>query len=346
MLIVSVRSTPPPGLALPLRAAGELTLPGDTSRFDYASLDPDAGLLFLAHLGAGVIVEVDVRSDRVVRTIGGLPAVHGVLVVPELHRVFATATAADSMVTLAESSGQVLARSPTGDYPDGLAYDPVHRTVWVTNETGGSETVIDADTGAVRATVDVGGEAGNVVYDLTARQILVAVQGRNTLDVIDPVTFGISRKMPLPGCEHSHGLAVDNRDHIAFLACDGNAALLTVDLDTWHLTDTIQVGPDPDVLAYDSGAHRLYVAAESGWVTTLNTSGKHTTLTGRALLATGAHVVTVDPHTHRSYYPIADGPTGHPVLEMYLPTHPMNHRRPPRSATRSGSSRPGPTNPS
>jgi DNA-binding beta-propeller fold protein YncE len=66
-----------------------------------------------------------------------------------------------------------------------LAYDPVRHTVWTTNESSGSETVVDADTGQVRGTVSVGGEAGNVVYDPNSAQMLVAVQGRNDLAVID-----------------------------------------------------------------------------------------------------------------------------------------------------------------
>src|SRR5215475_1934134 len=82
----------PSAVPLGLRAAGQVALPGGGSRFDYASLDAGQGLLFLAHLGAGEVVEVDVRGRFVVRVIGGLPGVHGVLVVPAKHRVYATAT--------------------------------------------------------------------------------------------------------------------------------------------------------------------------------------------------------------------------------------------------------------
>ena len=54
-------SSDPP---LPLRAVGEIPLPGDNSRFDYTSLDPQRGLLFIAHLGASEVVEVDVNAGR------------------------------------------------------------------------------------------------------------------------------------------------------------------------------------------------------------------------------------------------------------------------------------------
>ncbi|MFJ9909513.1 YncE family protein [Streptomyces sp. NPDC101152] len=313
-------SSQPPKETLPLRLVKEIALPGDNSRFDYSSLDPGRGLLFIAHLGASQVIEVDTHADKVVRTISDLPGVHGVLVVPALHRVYATASDANQVAAIDESTGKVLHRSPTGDTPDGLAYDPLHNTVWTTNESDGSETVVDANSGAVRGTVTLGGEAGNVAYDPTTRQMLVDVQTRNELAVIDPVTLHITRRVALPGCDHDHGLILAPADRLAFVACDGNARLLTLDLTTWHVTDTEQVGQDPDVLAYDPADRHLYVAAESGWVTTADHRDRHLTVTGRAHLADGAHVVAVDPTTHRSYYPVPHGSGGHPALLIYQPS--------------------------
>jgi DNA-binding beta-propeller fold protein YncE len=320
-VVVLARHRSPPTVALPLRPAGQIALPGDSSRFDYASLDPDRGLLFVAHLGASQVIEIDIHAGRVVRVIDGIDQVHGVLVVPALRRVYATATGANRMVTLDEDTGQQLGQTPTGDYPDGLAYDPDRHTIWTTNETGGSETVIDADAGQVRGTVQLGGEVGNVAYDPTSRQMLVDVQARDDLAVIDPATLAVTRRVRLPGCDHDHGLALDPVHRLVFVACDANATLLTVDLNTWQILDTQRVGDDPDVLAYDPGAGRLYVAAESGWVTILDEHDRRLTVTGRAHLADGAHVVAVDPTTHRSYYPVPHGNDGKPGLLLFEPTY-------------------------
>jgi hypothetical protein len=161
LVVVTARSHQPTPIALPLRTTGELALPGNSSRFDYASLDTGRGLLFIAHLGASEIIEVDIHTHHVMRTILNLPQVHGVLVVPALHRVYATATGTNLMVSLDEDTGAVPTRTPSGEYPDGLAYDPRRAAIWTTNETSGSETVIDAVTGAVRGTVALGAEAGN-----------------------------------------------------------------------------------------------------------------------------------------------------------------------------------------
>jgi hypothetical protein len=108
-------------IALHVTQVRAVPLPGDSSRFDYESLDSSRGLLFIAHLGASQIIEVNVRTGRVVRTINNIADVHGVLVVPALERVYATATGSNQLVAIDEASGTELGRAPTGDYPDGLA---------------------------------------------------------------------------------------------------------------------------------------------------------------------------------------------------------------------------------
>ena len=152
-------------MPLPVRIVAQLTLPSPSTRYDYADVDPAAHRLFLAQLGASRLLEIDIASRQVVRITTGLAGVHGVIVVPSLHRVFVTATGANQLVALDETSGAVLFRTATGNYPDGLTYVASTGQLWVSNESGGSETVIDAATGHLVGTVELGGEAGNVRYD-------------------------------------------------------------------------------------------------------------------------------------------------------------------------------------
>lgn len=299
---------------LPLRSIGEVPLPGDNSRFDYASLDVQHGLLFIAHLGAGEVVEVDVRAKHVVRIIPNISQVHGVLAVGALNRLYATATGANQVVAIDETTGAEIARGPTGRYPDGLAFDSRRNAIWTTNESGGTETVVDAGTMQPKGTVALGGEVGNVGYDQDSDRMLVAVQGRNDLAVIDPAALTVTQRVPLPGCRHPHGLYVDAPDRLVFVACEQNATLLTIDQTNWNVRSSNPVGEDPDVLAHDAAAHRLYVAAESGTVTVLELRHHTVAVRGSGHLADNAHVVAVDPITHRSYYPVPAGTNGHPAL--------------------------------
>src|SRR6188474_1401154 len=148
---------------LPLRTVANVAVPGPSNRFDYTSLDPTNGRLWIAHMDAGQLLAFDTRRRRVVRTIDA-PGVHGVIVVPQARRVYASATDDHELLTIDARSGRVLRRADAGEYPDGLAYDPVERQVFVSDESGGIEAVFDQG-GARIGTVDLGGEAGNVKYD-------------------------------------------------------------------------------------------------------------------------------------------------------------------------------------
>lgn len=319
-LVAGGCATDPPGPnQLPWRQVSTLDLTGGTGRFDYTTLDATRGLLFVAHMGAGQLVKVDVADHRVVRTVEDLPDVHGVIVVPEQQRVYATATGRNQLVALDEETGATVFTAGTDTYPDGLAYDPVRHTVWTTNESAGTETVVEANTGSVVATVPLGGEVGNVVYDAAIDRIVVAVQGRGDLAIIDPASHAVTDRIATPGCEGPHGQALDAATQIMFVGCEGNATLATVDLAHRIVVDHEQVGDTPDVVAYDPARRRVYVAAESGWVSIAEHDHGHLTSHGAEHIADGAHTLVVDPGTGHAFLPIADA-DGTPQLWEYAPT--------------------------
>jgi len=317
-VLVTYRSTRQDPMALPLAQVAAIPLPGTGSRFDYADLDPVTHRLWLAHLGDSALVEVDTASRRVVRTVPDMANVTGVIVVPALHRVFASTPGTGQVVTLDEDSGAVLARTPAGSYPDGLTYVASTGQVWVSDESGGVETVIDASTGVGVATVGLGGEAGNVRYDAADDRVLVPVQSRDELVVIDPHTRAIQSRVHVPGCDHDHGLILDQTR--AFVACDGNDTLVVLSLPGLSRLGSLQVGHEPDVLALDPPRRLLYVASESGVLTTITTAAPAGRVTGRDMLGDNAHIVAVDPTTGEAYFPMRTGPRGMPELLIEAPT--------------------------
>jgi DNA-binding beta-propeller fold protein YncE len=300
--------------ALPLKTVGTVPLPGGASRLDYASIDSPRHRLFVAHLGGGLVIAFDTKTRHVVKAIPA-PGAHGVLTVPELGRVFATATDSHKLLTIDERTLKVIASAPAGDYPDGIAWDSDRRHVYVSDESGGVLAVFGAG-GRRIATVELGGEAGNVQYDSGSRRVLVAVQSRNDLALVDPRTQKVTRRLALAACRHPHGLLVDAPRRLAFVACDGNATLLTLDLRRLAVTGKASVGGSPDVLAFDTALRRLYVAAESGEVAVFAEQRHGLAKLGQAFLAPAAHVVAVDARTHLVYFPLQLGPK----LQIMKPT--------------------------
>jgi DNA-binding beta-propeller fold protein YncE len=268
-------------------------------------------------MNASQLLAFNVRTRKIVRTIPA-PGVHGVIAVPTLGRVFASATDAHEVMTINAKTGAVLARAPAGEYPDGLAYDPVEHHVFISDESGGVETVLNAR-GHRIATIALGGEAGNVQYDSGSHRMLVDVQTRGEVVIIDPRSNRIVRRLTVAGCASPHGLLVDSSRRLAFVACEANARLLTLDLRTLRITGNASVGDTPDVLAFDDSLHRLYVSAESGVVAVFGEHAHSLTKLGQAFLATEAHTVAVDPRTHLVYFPLERGSNGKPQLLIMAP---------------------------
>ena len=162
----------------------------------------------------------------------------------------------------------------------------------------------------------LGGEAGNVQYDAGSGRVLADVRTRDQVAMIDPRSNRIVRRIGVPGCDHPHGLLVDSPRRLAFVACDGNARLLTLDLKTMKFSGALGVGDNPDVLAFDTASKRLYVSAESGVVAVALEKGRKLVELGRAFLAPNAHTVAVDPRTHLVYFPLVSGTGGRPELRI------------------------------
>src|SRR5439155_4238059 len=108
------------------------------------------------------------------------------------------------------------------------------------------------------------------------------------LVAIDPATERIVARYNLAGSDHPHGFTIDEPGRLAFITGEGNARLQVWDLRTMRVVSTHPVGDDPDVLAWDGGLRRLYVASESGVVSVFRVDANDV----RALVEVRA------PHAH------------------------------------------------
>ena len=262
---------------------GDFPLGQGTSRADYQSFDPTSNRLYIAKMGAGKLLVFDTTQNKLIAERDGFPKVTGVLAVPELHRLYASVPGAGlvpslfvglGMAGLSHGRGAIaildtadlheIARLPGGVFPDGVAYDPKERKIFVSDELGSAVLVIDADTDRMVARIDAGGEVGNVRYDAVTAKIYAPIQSRDELLVIDPVNTAVVARVALPGGRHPHGLMIAPGAAIGYVACDGDDKLLTVDLVSGKILDRKPLGHDPDVLAIDPDQKRLYVASEVG----------------------------------------------------------------------------------
>ncbi|HEY4941655.1 MAG TPA: YncE family protein [Rhizomicrobium sp.] len=317
---------------------GDFPLGAATERMDYQSVDSAARRLYIAKMGSGQLLVFDTGLNTLLNQLDGFAKITGILAVPELHRVYASVPGAGiaasvdvglGMIGLSPGHGAIavldttnlkeLARLPGGVFPDGIAFDPVNRRVFVSDELGSAVLAFDATQNRPLGHIAMGGEVGNVQYDPFTARIYAPIQSRDELAVIDPVKITIVARHSLAGCRHPHGLAIAPDAAIGYVACDANDVLLTVDLATGRVLGEHAVAHDPDVLAIDPSAKRLFVASESGTLSAFDISTARSPVAlGDVFVADGAHSVAVDPATHRLYFPLANL-AGRAVMRVLSP---------------------------
>lgn len=297
-----------------LRPVTDVPLPGSTSRFDYASLDAKSGRLYLSHMGASEVVVFDVRRRETVAVLKGFRRCTGILAVPALGRIFVSAAGSGEVVAVDAKTDKILARLPAPGFPDGIAYEPTARRLFVSEEAGRAVTAIDPARLKVLARIELGGEAGNTQVDSRARLVYTNDQTDGDLVVIDPATLAVRSRIAL-GIKGNHGLALDTAHHLAFIASEDEDLLLVLDLQTRKIVARFRVGHEPDVLAFDPGPRRLFVASESGPLFVFRERGGTLIKEAERRVGSNAHVVVVDPATHLIYVPLKDV-NGRPVLRI------------------------------
>jgi DNA-binding beta-propeller fold protein YncE len=300
-----------------LELVADVPMPGSAVRFDYQSMDPEHGRLYIAHMNADQLVVFNTAKRQVVANLDGFKRVHGVIAVPEIGKVFASATGDHQMLAVDMQTLKIVGKAGPIEYPDGLAYSPVAQRIFVSDEHGAVDAVVDAKTNKLIEKISLGGYAGNTVFDPGSGHILVAVHGLNQLVEIDPAAMKIIARHALSGVENPHGIALDNEKRLAFVAGEENASLAVFDLKTSKQIAVHHVGDDPDVLAYDAGLNLLYVSAESGTVSLFRERGRELQPIGHCNMP-HAHSVSVDPKTHLVYFPL-ENVGGKPLLRIMRP---------------------------
>ena len=303
-----------------LKTIADVRLPGGTTRFDYQSFDPKSGRLYLAHMGDGNVVVFDTKTNKVLANIPGFPTVTGVLVVPAVKSVYASVTHNHEVAVLDTEKLVVSKRIKDGKFPDGLAYSPETHKVFVSDEAGGVETVIDTKRNERVNTIEMGGEVGNTQYDPGSHLIYACVQTRNELVEINPETDKVQARYHLSGGEHPHGFYIDDQNGKAYIACEGDNKLLIFDMKNHSVENVFPVAGGPDVLAFDRGLQLLYVACESGAVSLFRYSSGKLEKVGNVNVGPNSHSVSVDSETHRAYFPLKNV-NGSPILRIMTPAN-------------------------
>jgi DNA-binding beta-propeller fold protein YncE len=302
-----------------LRRVAAIDLPGPGGkRFDYLTIDADDNYLISAHLAADRTYVIDLAMNKVVATVGDTPGVEGVEYVPELKK-FYTSNAHDNTIGVVDlKQMKVIKKLKTEAKPDGSAYAAPFHKLYVSDERGKAEAIVDVTKDDIVKTLHFDSETGMPQYDPVAHKVYVNLQDQDIFAVIDPSTDEVVGRYPVGKCKGNHGLALDPEHHRAFLSCEGNELMTVFDLDKKAPIAFLTLAGGPDVIKFDPGLRRLYVACYSGAISVFHQDdADHYRKLEDFRVQHAVHSLAVDLKTHRVYTPEQEE-DGKPVARMIV----------------------------
>jgi hypothetical protein len=192
------------------------------------------------------------------------------------------------------------------DEPQGIAYAPDTRRIYVANGKDGKLRIYDAVSLQPAGEVEIGEDADNVRYDASRRMIWVAftpalgavnaaagarageirmgahpesfqleisgprifanVPGTGMIEVADREKKAIVARWPVKGASANYPMALDEGSSRLFTGCRKPARVLVFDTATGRETASFACPGDTDDLFFDAARKRLYVIGGEGFV--------------------------------------------------------------------------------
>ncbi len=295
-----------PAEAVPLRLEGYVELPEHRGEggFDHAAVHRDLRRLYVAHTANDAVDVIDLDEMRYIDSIDGLTGVAGALVAERSDLVFTSNRGEDKVGILDVRTPGSFAKVRVGRRPNGLAFDPVRRTLLVANVGDPADpashtlSIVDTDRGAMSGSITVAGRTRWAVHDPATDRFFVNIADPPAIVVVEgaePTHVSRTIEIPVAG---PHGLEIDDAGRI-YCACDAGR-LLVLAPPSYGVVADLPLAGSPDVIFLDQILRRLYVAiGDPGLIEVFDVD--RVERMDQIQTEPGAHTIGLDAGRHRVY---------------------------------------------
>lgn len=280
----------------------KISIPGQGG-WDYLTVDEANRRLYVSH---GTQVEVlDVDSGEVAGKVVPTPGVHGIAIANDVGRGFVSNGQSDSVTIFDLKTLKSLSEVPAGKKPDGIIFDPATSRVFAFNGGSNSATAIDAASGKVAGTINLGGgpefaaaDGNGFVYDnLEDESQVVKIDSRN-LKVVD--------RWPTAPCSSPSSMAIDREHRRLFVGCRSKV-MAVFNLDTGKVITTLPIGDHVDASAFDPATSLIFNSNGEGTISIFHEdSPDQYSAVETVKTLPRAKTMALDPKTHQLFLSTAE----------------------------------------
>jgi DNA-binding beta-propeller fold protein YncE len=275
---------------------------GGEGGWDDLTMDSAARRLYVSHNTKVVVVDVD--AGKVVGEIADTQGVHAIAIAPELNKGFTSNGRADTMTIFDLKTLKPIGPPvKTGGNPDGIRYDPVSSRVLTFNARSKNATVVDAKTGKVVATIDLGGKPEFPVADGKGK-VYDNLEDTNEIVEIDAAKAAVTKRISIKPCDGPSGLAMDTKNRRLFAVCS-NRMMMVVDPDAGKVLASPAIGASSDGVGFDPGTGFAISSNGDGTLTIVQESAGKYNVVENIGTEKGARTMAIDEKNHNIYLPVS-----------------------------------------
>ena len=253
----------------PLKLIQTITLPAAIKgHFDHFEVDLKGNRLFATPEGYKSVLVFDLKTGKLIHTIGGIEKSHAVLYREDLDRIYVTDGEAGDVKIFDGKTYKLLSSVKLLEDADSMGYDPVTKYLYVDNgggdvhQTYSMVSVVDTTAGKKVADIKVDGETLEAMaLEKSSPKIYVNNKAKNQVDVIDREKDEVTTSWPVTKCKPNVAIGLDEADHRLFVACrDGQISVL--DTESGKEITTLPITKGVDDMKYDAASKRIYAAGD------------------------------------------------------------------------------------
>jgi DNA-binding beta-propeller fold protein YncE len=272
--------------------------------FDYITVDAAARRVYLSHGTEVKVISAD--SGALIGNITGLEQDHGVALADEFGRGFISDGAQGKVVIFDLKTLKVLGEAKAAADADCVVYDPASKRVLVMEGDPNSLTAIDAKSGNVVGTVQLGGSPEFAVADGKGT-VYVNLESKNEIAVFDSRTLTVKSRWPVAPAGGPTALAMDTEHRRLFSAGRDPQMLVVMNADSGKVIKSFSISGGVDAAAYDPGTHLIFASTREGMLHVFHEdSADEFSEVATVKTEYGAKTMGLDTKTHNVFLDTAD----------------------------------------
>ncbi len=272
--------------------------------FDYITVDSAARRVYLSHGTEIKVINAD--TGTLTGNITGLKQDHGVALASEFGRGFISDGAQGKVIIFDLKTLKVIGEAKADNDADCVVYDPASKQVFAMNGDPHSSTVIDAKSGNVVGTIELGGGPEFAVADGRGT-VYVNLEDKNEVLAIDSRTRTIKSRWPVAPAGGPTALAMDIKHRRLFSAGRSPQMLVVMDADSGKVIQSFPISAGVDAAAYDAETSLIFASTREGMIHIFHEDSPDKFSQVEAVKTEfGAKTMGLDTKTHNLFVDTAD----------------------------------------